>query len=564
MEQIKFNLMGRSERRLELKKVAGDSVAWVLTNRQLANLELLLYGALSPLNGFMGSKDYNRVLKEMRLDDGTLWPLPIILDITEVVANKLSPGDLLALRDVEGVLYAALKVQDIWQPDIEKEARTLFGENTNLAKEYTRKINPYYVGGVVEGVQFPLHYDFRLLRHNPQEIDQQFQRRGWHNVMAYFTSGYIHRREHALVTRLAHEHQVNLLIQEQVGHEVIDEVKYYAKVSSNRALLSHLPTHSTMFNLVPDFPRRTGLRSALHHAIISRNYGCSHVLIEKAEHFDLEKSSSENTFSKEAKEDLELYKKYGEELGIEIILAPQMVYEAELEEYVYGEEVSENASTRQFFQNKLLEHLDIGRKIPDWYTFPEVVQKMRHSLPQRSKRGFTIFLTGLPSSGKSTIANILLVKLMELGERPVTLLDGDIVRRHLSSELNFSKEHRDINIRRIGFVASEITKNGGIAICAPIAPYSKVRKEVNDIISDRGGFILVHISTPLEVCETRDRKGMYAKARAGIIKSFTGISDPYEIPQNPDVTLNTTGISADSGAQRILLYLEKEGYIGQF
>jgi sulfate adenylyltransferase len=239
-----------------------------------------------------------------------------------------------------------------------------------------------------------------------------------------------------------------------------------------------------------------------------------------------------------------------------------MAYVPEQDAYLPTDQLSEEIHTLRISGTELRTRLSEGREIPNWFTFPEVAEELRQTYPPRSQQGFTVFFTGLSGSGKSTIAKALLVKLLEIGGRPITLLDGDIVRKNLSSELGFSKEHRDLNIRRIGFVANEISKNGGIAICAPIAPYSAIRKEVRNLIEERGGFVLVHVATPLEVCEQRDRKGLYAKARAGIIKEFTGISDPYEAPTDAEVVINTTDISPEEAAQIVLLHLEHEGYIG--
>ena len=204
-----------------------------------------------------------------------------------------------------------------------------------------------------------------------------------------------------------------------------------------------------------------------------------------------------------------------------------------------------------------------GRDIPSWFTYPEVAAELRTSYPPRSHQGFTVLFTGLSGAGKSTIASILLTKLLEEGGRPVTLLDGDLVRKNLSSELGFSKEHRDINIRRIGWVASEITRNGGIAICAPIAPYEAIRQEVRSLVEPLGGFILVHLSTPLDVCESRDRKGLYAKARSGLLKEFTGVSDPYEVPERAEVRIDTSRLSAEAAADLVLLHLRAEGYLSR-
>jgi sulfate adenylyltransferase len=258
----------------------------------------------------------------------------------------------------------------------------------------------------------------------------------------------------------------------------------------------------------------------------------------------------------------ELLARHEAELGTGMVPFKMMVYVQELDAYVPTDEVPPGHTALSLSGTELRERLAEGREIPEWFTYPELARELRRTHPPRARQGFTVFFTGLSGAGKSCLANALLVKLLELGGRPVTLLDGDIVRKHLSSELGFSKEHRDLNIRRIGFVASEVTKNGGIALCAPIAPYDETRKAVRAMVAPLGGFVLVHVATPLDVCEARDRKGLYAKARSGIVKEFTGISDPYEAPQDAELTIDTSGISPDEGANQVLLYLERLGYVG--
>jgi sulfate adenylyltransferase len=246
---------------------------------------------------------------------------------------------------------------------------------------------------------------------------------------------------------------------------------------------------------------------------------------------------------------------------VQLIAREPLVYVEDSAGFEPLAQVGAGARTQSIDEAELQRRLREGLEIPAWFSYPEIIAELRIRYPARSKQGLTLFFTGLSGAGKSTIAKAVLAKLLELGGRPVTLLDGDVVRKNLSSELGFSREHRNLNIRRIGYVASEITKNGGIAICAPIAPYAEMRREVRQMISQYGGFIEVHVATSLEVCEGRDRKGLYAKARAGIIKEFTGISDPYEAPENPELKIDTHGLTIDEAAQRVFLYLEQQGYI---
>jgi len=313
-------------------------------------------------------------------------------------------------------------------------------------------------------------------------------------------------------------------------------------------------------SMLPLAMRMGGPREAIWHGIIRKNHGCTHFIVGR-DHAGPGKDTDGKPFYGPY-DAQQLFKKHESDIGVTMVPFNMMVYMEDQDKYVPDNEVPKDSRVLNISGTELRERLNGGRDIPGWFTYPEVVQELRRSYPPRHKQGVTIFFTGLSGSGKSTIANVLLTKFLEMGGRPVTILDGDIVRKHLSSELGFSKEHRDINIRRIGFVASEITKNGGIAICAPIAPYETVRKQVRDMIEPVGGFVLVHVATPLETCEQRDRKGLYAKARAGIVKEFTGISDPYETPQNAEVVINTAELSPEEAAQEIILHLERQGYIG--
>jgi sulfate adenylyltransferase len=314
-----------------------------------------------------------------------------------------------------------------------------------------------------------------------------------------------------------------------------------------------------MLSLLPLAKRFAGPREAVWHAILRKNYGCSHFIVSQ-DHADPGKARNGEPFYPLGAAS-ELVRKHHEELEIQIVGLEEMVYAEDAGQYVLAREAHEIARPHKLSDAELRRRLHAGLSVPDWFSYREVVAELRRSYPPRSRQGFTVFFTGLSGAGKSTIANVLMARLMEMGDRPVTLLDGDIVRKNLSSELGFSKEHRDINIRRIGFVAGEITKNRGIAICAPIAPYRSVRREVRDVISQYGGFVEVYVATPLDVCEARDRKGLYAKARAGVIKEFTGISDPYEAPEDPELVVDTARMTADEAAQEIVLHLGREGYI---
>ena len=557
------NLVASAERAEEMKAASREWPSWDLTPRQICDLELLLSGGFSPLTGFMNRADHEAVCQTMRLADGTLWPIPITLDVSDELAGKLERGQTLALRDPEGVMIAALHVEEIWQPDRTAEAKQVYGstDTRHPAVNYLENHSgTHYVGGRVEGAQLPVHYDFRTLRRTPHEQRREFARLGWRRVVAFQTRNPMHRAHHELTLRAAKEVEANLLIHPVVGMTKPGDLDHYTRVHCYKAMLPRYPHNTVDLSLLPLAMRMGGPREALWHAIIRKNYGCTHLIVGR-DHAGPGNDSSGNPFYGPY-DAQELMTRHQEELGVEMVPFKMVVYVENQDAFFTHDEVPEGSRVLSISGTELRQRLAEGREIPEWFSFPEVASALQERHPPRHQQGVTVFFTGLSGSGKSTIANALLVKLLEMGGRPVTLLDGDIVRKNLSSELGFSKEHRDINIRRIGYVASEITKNGGIALCAPIAPYDRVRKEVREMISPLGGFILVHVDAPLEVCEERDRKGLYAKARAGIIKEFTGISDPYEVPEDSDVVVATHEVTPDQAAQQILLHLEGEGYVG--
>lgn len=557
-------LIVSGERAGELKAHSREWPSWDLSARQICDLELLLSGGFSPLRGFMARADYESVCDKTRLSNGVLWPMPITLDVTEEFAKKLQPGSSkVALRDPEGVMLAVLHVEDVWQPDRKAEAKHVFASTSTVhpgVDQLLNKSNPWYVGGRVEGLQAPSHYDFKTLRLTPAELRAEFARLGWRRVVAFQTRNPMHRAHQELTFRAAKSVEANLLLHPSVGMTKPGDVDYFTRVRCYQLLLSKYPAGTVKLSLLPLAMRMGGPREAIWHALIRKNHGVTHFIVGR-DHAGPGKDSDGKPFYGPY-EAQELFRKHEKDIGVTMVPFNMMVYLENQDRYVPDNEVPEGDRVLNISGTELRDRLNEGRDIPHWFTYPEVVRELRRSYPPRHKQGFTIFFTGLSGSGKSTIANVLLTKFLEMGGRPVTILDGDIVRKHLSSELGFSKEHRDINIRRIGFVASEITKNGGIAICAPIAPYDAVRKQVRAMVEPSGGFVLVHVATPLDVCEQRDRKGLYAKARAGIVKEFTGISDPYEAPVDAEVVIDTSELSAEEAAQEIFLHLEQQGFIG--
>jgi sulfate adenylyltransferase len=544
------------------KARARDLPSWDLNMRQLCDIEMLLNGAFSPLEGFLDEADYDRVLAEMRLRSGVLWPMPITLDVTEKFAEKLNVGDSIALRDGEGVLTATMDISSIYRPDFDAEAKAVYGttDQKHPAVSYLKtRSNPVYLGGKLRGVEAPVHYDFKHLRDTPKELRDRFTKLGWRRIVAFQTRNPMHRAHQELTFRAAKDVEASLLIHPVVGMTKPGDVDHFTRVRCYEHLVKAYPEQTTALSLLPLAMRMGGPREAVWHAIVRKNYGCTHFIVGR-DHAGPGVDSSGKPFYGPY-DAQELLKKHEQELDIVMVPFKNMVYVEDRAQYFPEDEVPEGARTLDLSGTELRRRLQEGAEIPEWFSFPAVVAELRRTHPPRHKQGFTVFFTGLSGSGKSTVANALMVKLMEMGGRPVTLLDGDLVRKHLSSELGFSKEHRDLNIQRIGYVASEITKNGGIAICAPIAPYAATRKIVRDMIEPLGGFLEIHVATPIEVCEQRDRKGLYAKARAGILKGFTGIDDPYEVPEKPEMRLDTSESTPDMSAHNVIVKLESLGFI---
>ena len=551
------------DRLQKAKMKAAELASWDLTPRQICDLELLMNGGFNPLIGFLTEGDYNSVVENMRLKNGKLWPMPITLDVSQDFADSLKIGQNIALRDQEGVILATITVTDSWLPKKNREAEMVFGADdlAHPAVNYLyNQAGPVYLGGPVTGIQEPVHYDFRNRRDTPNELRAYFHKMGWRRVVAFQTRNPLHRAHQELTFRAAKEAQANLLIHPVVGMTKPGDIDHFTRVRCYEAVLDQYPSSTTTMSLLNLAMRMAGPREAVWHGLIRANHGCTHFIVGR-DHAGPGKNSAGKGFYGPY-DAQELFRNFQDEIDVEMVDFKNMVYVQERAQYEPADEVEEGFTVLDISGTELRRRLSEGLDIPEWFSFPQVVIELRKSHPPRAKQGFTVFFTGFSGSGKSTIANALMVKLMEMGGRPVTLLDGDIVRKNLSSELGFSKVHRDLNIRRIGYVASEITKNGGIAICAPIAPYASTRRAVREDVEAFGTFVEVHVATSLEACERRDRKGLYKLARAGKIKEFTGISDPYDVPKKPELKLETEGVAVDTCAHQILLKLESVGLIG--
>jgi sulfate adenylyltransferase len=546
----------------ELKALAVRWPSWTLTRRQLCDLELLTCGGFTPLETFLGQEDYLSVCTGMRLADGTLWPIPVTLDVPSDVLAATGPTDALALRDPEGVLLAALWITEAWPADRRAEAALVFGTTDEAhpgVEHLLRRTNGWYVTGTLEVLSMPEHRDLRGLRLTPVQLRAEFARRGWQRVVAFQTRNPMHRAHQQLTLRAARDADANLLLHPVVGMGKPGDVDALTRVRCYRAILPSYPPGTALLSLLPLAMRMGGPREALWHAIIRRNYGATHFIVGR-DHAGPGVDSTGRSFY--APYDAQqLLDEHSAELGLHIIPFRQMVYLPERDEYRAEDELPPGAKVRSISGTEQRQLLTDGAELPSWFTPPAVAAQLRRSYPPRTERGFTVFFTGLSGAGKSTIADTLCATLRETLGRHVTLLDGDVVRRHLSSDLGFSRKERDRNVLRIGYVAAEITAHRGIAVCAPIAPYDEARREVRAMVESSGGFVLVYVATPLDVCERRDRKGLYARVRAGLLPHFTGISDPYEVPTDADVVIDTRTQSVDEATQAIIEQLQHVGYL---
>jgi len=533
-----------------------------LNQRHLCDIELVMNGSFSPLDGFMTKQDYDSVVNNMRLENGALFPLPVTLDVSEKQAATLKEGESITLVDAEGDMLAVLDVTSVWRPDLKEEALKTFG-TTELGHSgvhyLLQQSGPVYVGGKLRGLQLPAHYDYVNLRKTPKELRKQFEADGWDKIVAFQTRNPMHRAHRELTVRAAKTENAKILIHPVVGMTKPGDVDHHTRVKCYKAIMPSYPEGQAKMSLLNLAMRMGGPREALLHAIIRKNHGATHFIVGRDHAGPGDNSKGEPFYGPYDAQ--ELVAKHENELGIKFVPFQAMLYVPAKDEYFPVDRLPEGVETLNISGTELRRRLRTGEDIPDWFSYERVVKILRANFPSKANQGLTLFFTGLSGSGKSTVANALMYRLLEEDTRPVSLLDGDHVRTMLSSELGFSKEHRDLNITRIGYVASLINKSRGIAICAPIAPYEKVRSAVRAENEAVGGHVEIFISTSLAECERRDRKGLYAKARAGQLKGMTGIDDPYEEPKKSELVIDTEQTSIAEAVDIIIGYLKQHGYL---
>ena len=530
-----------------------------LTQRQICDLEMILNGGFSPLTGFLNENDYESVINKMRLVSGNLWPIPINLDISDELANKIKIGDTVNLLDSFNHTVSTLTVESIWKPDKNKEAELVFGSPDDICHPsinyLLNKTGNYYIGGSLSNSSDIHHYDFNDLRRTPQELKSYFKQNNITKVVGFQTRNPMHRSHYELTKLAQEESGGHLLVHPVVGMTKPGDVDYFTRVKCYKELIKKYPENTATLSLLPIAMRMGGPREALWHAIIRKNYGCTHFIVGRDHAGPGNNKNNKPFYDPYAAQ--QLLKQHEAELEITVLTYQMVVYNETLDKYLQINQVSSEDTIKTISGTQLRQLLYSGENIPEWFTFPEIAKILKIRYPPKKNQGFTIFFTGLSGSGKSTIAHALMQKLLELTNKPITILDGDQIRNHLSKGLTFSKEDRCENNRRIGYVSSLITKSGGVAITASIAPYKTIRGECRKQVEQYGGFFEIYISTPLDICEQRDTKGLYKKARSGIIKNFTGISDVFEEPVSPDLAINTNNCSVNDSVNKIIDLISK-------
>jgi len=561
-EEIVNLLVTNEEEKKELFERIKYLKSIQLSKRSMLDLELLATGAFSPLDRFMGEEDYKSVVESMRLKNGTVFPIPITLPVEREFIKELKEGEWIVLRDLKNVPLAVMRVEEIYKWDLEYEAKNVLKttdpRHPLVSEMYTW--GEYYISGELKVLQLPKYYDFSEYRKTPEQVRQEIKKLGLEKVVAFQTRNPMHRVHEELTKRAMEKINGGLLLHPVVGLTKPGDVDVYTRMRIYKVLYEkYYDKTKTILAFLPLAMRMAGPREALWHGIIRRNYGATHFIVGR-DHASPGKDSRGKPFY-EPYEAQELFKEYEEEIGIKMIPFEELVYVPELNEYVEITEAKRKKLKYITISGTEVreKYLKQGKKLPEWFTRPEVAEILSEVYIPKHKQGFCVWLTGLPCSGKSTIAEILQVILQARGRR-VTLLDGDVVRTHLSKGLGFSKEDRITNILRVGFVASEIVKHNGVVICALVSPYRSARNRVRNMIEE-GKFIEVFVDAPIEVCEQRDVKGLYKKAKAGLIRGFTGVDDPYEPPEAPEIHIDTTKLTPEESAMKIVEFLKKQGFL---
>ncbi len=534
-----------------------------LRGRQLHDLEVMLVGGLAPVTGFMDEEDYNAVVENMRLGDGTLFPIPIVLDVEG--ASSYQVGERILLCDHFGNPLAVMDITSRYTPDKEKEALGVYGTTDRMhpgVQYLFEEMHDTYLGGTLNKIALPVRHDFLQWRKTPEELKAFFKQKGWDKVVGFQTRNPMHRAHFELVKRAHEKIGAPVLVHPVVGMTKPGDIDYVTRVRTYNVVCSTYGKDFTHLALLPLAMRMAGPREALWHAIIRKNYGCTHFIVGRDHAGPGKGSDGQDFYGPYDARDLVV--KHADEIGIVAVPSDELAYSKTRDAYVAAHEVTADDEIANISGTEFRRLLRGGEEIPEWFSFKESIEILRDSLKRDTRAGLVLFFTGLSCSGKSTLAQLLLARLQELQDRYVTFLDGDMIRTHLSKGLGFSKEDRDENVKRVGFVASEVAKHGGIVICALIAPYRDARRAVRNMVEHHGEFIEIFVNTSVDTCAQRDTKGLYEKARQGIIKGFTGVDDPYEEPENPELIAKTEENTPEGIVEEIIEYLVSRGALARW
>ncbi len=531
-----------------------------LKGRVLHDLEVMLVGGFEPVTGFMNEDDYTSVLASMRLANGALFPIPVVLDVPQ--SSTYAVGESVLLCDSFGNPLAVMDIESRYTPDKEKEAQSVYGttDRVHPGVQYLfAEMQDDYIGGSVRKIALPERNDFKQFRRTPAELKALFKERGWDKVVGFQTRNPMHRAHFELIKRAYEKTGAPVLVHPVVGMTKPGDIDYVTRVRTYDVVCNTHGKDFTELSLLPLAMRMAGPREALWHAIIRKNYGCTH-FISGRDHAGPGKGSDGKDFygPYEARD---LIARYADEVGIVLVPSDELAYSRTRGKYVTSDEITPEDEIENISGTEFRRRLHAGEEIPDWFSFKESIDILRESVKRDTRPGVTFFFTGLSCSGKSTLAQLLATRLQEIQDRAITLLDGDVIRDHLSKGLGFTKEDRDANVKRVGFVAREVTKHGGLTICSLIAPYREARRAVRSMVEEYGEFIEIFVETSLEECERRDTKGLYAKARQGLIQGFTGISDPYETPERPELIARTEENTPEELVEMIIEHMYERGIL---
>lgn len=531
-----------------------------LNTRQLCDLELIINGGFSPLKGFLNKEDYESVVKEMRLVNGKLWPIPIVLDVED--KKNYTIGQKIILCDEYGKPLAFFAIESIYEPNKKLEAKKVYGTSDAGhfgVNQLLYNTGKYFLGGLIKTINTIDKYDFSEYRHSPKELKQIFKKMGWKKIIGFQTRNPLHKAHFEMIKRASKEYGANLLLHPSIGMTKEGDIDYVTRVKCYIHIYHNYMKNFAFLSLLPLAMRMAGPREALLHAIIRKNYGCTHFIIGRDHASPGKDKNGKPFYEPYAAQDL--VKKYAHEIKIEPIFFNEMVYVQEEKNYLSMDEVKKNHTIMSVSGTEFRKMILNDEPIPHWFSFPEIIKEIKKNMDRQKKDGLTVFFTGLPSSGKSTLARYLYFRLIEIQNKNITLLDGDVVRQNLSKGLGFTKEDRNTNIARIGFVANEITKHRGIAICAAIAPYEEIRQKNRCFIERNGNYVEIYVATSVRICKERDAKGLYQMNKEGKLKGLTGVDDIYEVPTKPEIKIHTENKTPSECVDIIIEYLKNNNLI---